>query len=203
MDYKILYRGKISGTKEWATGTPFIFGDRCKMIHAVAVHPDFVDDGNVYYSEGFPVDIETVGQYTGCHDSTKWEELSASEQEDFIRKGGKPSEWNGKQIFVGDIVKYTDYDDFTCCSIVKFGEYFQDGSSGEYGPRKCIGLYVEVDSFVLPDWWDDYDDDDDDDEHDYWYHFRHYNRQQSLLEAFAECKIIGNIHDTPGLLRSK
>ena len=197
MNHKILYRGKISGTKEWTTGTPFIFGDRCKMIHAVAVHPDFVDDGNVYYSEGFPVDIETVGQYTGCHDSTKWEELSASEQEDFIRKGGKQSEWNGKQIFVGDIVRYTNHEDFTCCSIVKFGEYFQDGSSGEYGPRKCIGLYAEVDSFDLPDWMDGCDDED-----DYWYYFKRYLRQQNLLEVCEECKVIGNIHDNPELLRS-
>lgn len=43
------------------------------------------------------------------------------------------------EIFTDDILKIGDY-----YGIVKFGEYEQDGSSGEYGTKTCKGFYLDV-----------------------------------------------------------
>ena len=108
---------------------------------------------------------ETIGQYTGLKDK------------------------NGTKIFEGDIVQYLTYDDFDCQSVVKFGEYKQDGSCGEYGARICLGFYVEVDIFTCPDWCENEPE-----------CFSDYQKQQNVLEIANECEVIGNIHDNPELL---
>ena len=116
-------------------------------------------------SSAYPVLPETVGQYTGLTDK------------------------NGVRIFEGDIVRYNTYDDFDCQSVVKFGEYNQDGSAGEYSASKCIGFYVDVDNFTCPDWCE------------YGSNcFSNYLKQQNILEVAQYCEIIGNIHDNPELL---
>lgn len=108
---------------------------------------------------------ETVGQYTGLKDK------------------------NGKRIFEGDIVCYNTFNDFNCYSVVKFGEYEQDGSEGEYAPHDCVGWYAEVNSFTCPDWA----------ENDPIY-FPDYLKQQNLLEVNQGCEVIGNIYDNYDLL---
>lgn len=111
------------------------------------------------------VDPSTAGQYTGLQDK------------------------NGKRIFEGDVVRYNTFNDFDCHSVVKIGEYEQDGSGGEYSPIKCYGFYVDVDNFTCPDWAEDDPS-----------CFSEYLAQQNLLEVAAECEVIGNIHDNPELL---
>ncbi|KAF1295164.1 hypothetical protein BAU15_05275 [Enterococcus sp. JM4C] len=103
---------------------------------------------------------------------------------------------NGVEIYEGDIVEASwgsDYPEgYHPISIyrgsVKFGEYEQDGSGGEYRGSPCIGFYGEfvqgADSdreFTNLDSWA-------------------YERFQSLLK-FDEIKVIGNIYENPELLK--
>lgn len=140
----------------------WIFGslDTTENEYTIMIYPDrFGNKCRIF------VDPKTVGQYTGLTDK------------------------NGKKIFEGDIVQYSTYDDFDCQSIVKFGEYKQDGSDGEYKASDCLGFYVEVDNFTCPDWCDNEPE-----------RFHDYLKQQSLAEIASQCEIIGNIHDNPELL---
>lgn len=112
---------------------------------------------------------ETIGQYTGLTDK------------------------NVTKIFEGDIVKHhNDFDETEYTSVVKFGEYEQDGSYGEYAPTECIGFYVEVNNFTCPDWCEN--------EPEY---FSDYLRQQNILEIANKCEVIGNIYDNKEILDVK
>lgn len=89
----------------------------------------------------------------------------------------------GKEICVGDIVKYPRYEcsDFTIIGEVKFGEYKQDGSDGEYSPVLCCGYYVEFKNMIYPVWvyQEDYED----------YDIKDYEREQSLAEIVHEVNV--------------
>jgi len=132
-----------------------------QTLHKFLIVPSYA---SICY--GLDVIPETVGQYTGLTDK------------------------NSTKIFEGDIVQYNTDMDFDCQSIVKFGEYKQDGSGGEYTIRKCLGFYVEVDNFTCPDWCENDTD-----------CFSEYLWEQNLLEVANKCEVIGNIHDNPELLK--
>lgn len=178
-----LYRGKRDNL-EWVKGyyavAPVIRNNPTpdSLLDFIVAHWIITPDGNMY-----SVDPETVGQFTGLTDNTKWEYLTQEEQSDWL-KYHTVDEWKGKPIFEGDILRYNTYNDFECYSIVKQGEYKQDGSGGEYSATKCIGFYVDVHSFICPDWADN----------DHWCFNNHLN-QQNLLEVAKSCVIIGNVSD--------
>lgn len=45
-------------------------------------------------------------QFTGLQDSTTWEELTEDEKSKWTREGNMSSEWKGKPIYEGDILKW-------------------------------------------------------------------------------------------------
>ena len=166
--HEILFRGKRIDNGEWVEGyyykAKYCRTDDELCDYITVPHPKEYNEPSSHYI----VNPDTVGQYTGLKDK------------------------NGTKIFEGDIVQYLTYDDFDCQSVVKFGEYKQDGSYGEYGERICLGFYVEVDNFTCPDWCENEPE-----------CFGDYQKQQNILEIANECEVIGNIHDNPELLGGK
>lgn len=59
--------------------------------------------GDDYYwrSDGFD-----LMQSTGLKDATKWDQLSSEEQGKWLGSGKTKEEWNGREIFEGDIIRH-------------------------------------------------------------------------------------------------
>lgn len=141
----------------------WVKGDPADSIRGEVSKIDYFD--GLTDCETVDVIPETVGQFTGLTDK------------------------NGNKIFEGDIVQYNTSDGFDCQSVVRIGKYRQDGSSAEYKPTECYGVFVEVDNFTCPDWAENEPD-----------RFPEYLTHQNLLEVAKKCEIIGNIHDDSNLL---
>lgn len=115
-----LFRGKRRDNGEWVYGSLFVgFKKSYICPEAIAMY-NF--DGALCLGGFVEVSPESVGQYTGLHDATKWENLPEKEQQEFLRIH-KKEDWNGKKIFEGDIVK-ADNGKHSSVSVVKFGEYY-------------------------------------------------------------------------------
>ena len=64
-------------------------------------------------------------QTTGLHDSTKLEDLSEEEQEEWLESGKTADEWQGREIFEGDILTSQDgTDGLISRFIVKRDEFY-------------------------------------------------------------------------------
>jgi len=70
-------------------------------------------------------------QYTGLRDNTKWEDLTEEEQEIWLALGRTKEEWNGREIYEGDIVEQqSEWDRITVRGEVVF-------SRGMFVVRDC------------------------------------------------------------------
>ena len=98
---------------------------------------------------------------------------------------------NGAGIFSGDIIQFMNRYGYDCYAIVRFGEYEQDGSGNEYPPTRCLGFFVEVDSFTCPDGEDGAES------------FPVHLYRQNLLEVCEDCTVIGNLWDNDDLVEGR
>lgn len=106
------------------------------------INSTYVDEYGERYTSEALIDPETVCEYTGLNDHTRWEWLSESERKKFLlgwnleeNRENTKEDWNGRKIFEGDLVKEKSNE---YIGIVRFGEY----SSSDCGD-KYFGVYVE------------------------------------------------------------
>lgn len=168
---QIRFRGKSVYYGEWYNGVGVYVDPNInteKLTEQIGQHIPYTQRAYIYspFDEKFEVDPNTVGQYTGYKDIHK------------------------NNIYEGDIIKYPRYSgsDFILIGEVKFGEYKQDGSEGEYAPSICCGFYVEIKKCIYPDWCDP---------DDYGVFIQDYEKQNSIAEIInysGNVEVIGNIY---------
>lgn len=126
--HEILFKGQRKDNKKWIEGYLYqmdwrIFVSKsCESIYNTSAYGSTKDglfvgeentEFNAYVRE---VDPETICQYTGLIDNTKWEELFENEKQKFLsewnrkekRKNTK-EDWNGRKIFENDFVSCRQY----------------------------------------------------------------------------------------------
>ena len=134
------------------------------------------DRGNL--SEFFDAaDGSPTMQYTGLKDATKWEDLTEEERKKWVEAGNLPSQWNGKEIYEGDILAWAgDWcrQDKEERHVVKFGFH---STSDDYYASVAYGFYMEREDLKVD--------------------------TTHSGEYFDKCEVIGNIYENPELLEEK
>lgn len=180
----ILFKAKRTDKGEWVEGYLFETEENSYIAYNKQFNDDlFLSPHNIFIE----INRNTVCQYTGLTDNTKWEDLTAEEKQDFYNN--KCSEdgitikyqnvddvkhlWKGKKIWENDVVKYDSEDDLKLCSVVKYGEYDNSGNMDCY-----LGFYM--------DWSDT----------GFWL-----RKDIGFWTKNREIEVIGNIFDNPKLLK--
>jgi len=100
MNRIIKFRGKGKTTGEWVYGG-ICFDNSGRYFIIKEIHANEFDNPStarqqIYFCEVAP---ETVGQFTGLYDSTKWDGLTKEEQNKWLSSGKTEKEWDGKEIY--------------------------------------------------------------------------------------------------------
>jgi YopX protein. len=161
---------------------------RAKHIHAASQN-EYLDN---IWIEGYLSDENHIN-------SSKLGGEFLVDENAVCRRAGKIS---GQEIWENDICQWIDTVYGKCTGVVRYGEWEQDGSDGEYPGTKCLGWYLEV-KRVQRSQWDDCVLTDAEAEEAY----PEYRRTISLVDDemgdIIDLAVIGNIFDNPELLEVK
>lgn len=121
---EILFRGRRKSDGKWIEGDL----SRCVVVGETNIRR--IEDN--LSTTTHRIDHETVCQYTGLTDNTKWEQLSESEKNKFLsewnykkKRRNTKEDWTGRKIFEGDIVRipYKHIKDSICKVTFKDGMF--------------------------------------------------------------------------------
>ena len=211
---EILFRGKRMDNGEWVesgsitrvsddgVNWDYYFGAGEPATYVLDEHGNMLAAITKAECVFYRVDPNTVGQFTGLYDGTKWADLTDAEKLDFyhqhyIGEDGMSVRfqnvddvkflWKGKKIFEGDIFKFPDevwegY--YTSCGI----EYnsWETENYGVVGFSEYYGRY----DFVQYKYSNNTVDAD-----------IHENNNLEFVDFISDLEVIGNIHDNPELLK--
>jgi len=114
----MLFKAKCTDNGEWVEGDIFHNHDG-RIFCGELIIDDYKGDACDKYNLGIgfcEVDPETICQYTGLYDSTRWKQITEEEKKEFLSKWNrkenrynKKKDWKGKKIWENDIVE-TVYD---------------------------------------------------------------------------------------------
>lgn len=121
---EIEFRGICISTGEWVYG--YYYEDSVvstKPRHYILTEGDTCLD---------PIGVkpETVGQFTGLYDNTKWEDLTEEEHKKWGRQSYINASWKGRRVFGGDI----------CNAIVMENGVRENGIIGMYSLSWVIDM---------------------------------------------------------------
>lgn len=111
MNRQILFKAKRLDNGEWVEG---YYLNVAKINHFICTGKIKLDGAvkGIIAPEMYAIDPNTLCQYTGLNDNTKWEDLTESEKELFLSnwnyqedRKNKVEDWNGRKIWENDIVR--------------------------------------------------------------------------------------------------
>lgn len=85
---EILFKGVNRGSYLWAEGDYMSKNAEIRL-----------DCGDIV-----PIYPETICQFTGIYDATKWQELTEEQRDKWTLDGNMPSEWKGWKLFSDDLI---------------------------------------------------------------------------------------------------
>ena len=89
---EILFKGVNRGSYLWAEGDYMSKNSKIRL-----------DCGDIV-----PIYPETLCQFTGLYDATKWQELTDDQRDKWTLNGNTPSEWKGWKLFSDDLISDGD-----------------------------------------------------------------------------------------------
>lgn len=126
MSREILFKAKRKNWRELPKEEWWVYGEAIEIKGKMYIAVKYVDSEQITDFEMaqyiiqktfVEIDPETLCQYTGLNDNTKWEQLSDEEKKKFlsewnykVRRMNREEDWEGRWIWENDIISINTYD---------------------------------------------------------------------------------------------